>query len=161
MGLDVIFRGNADATMSEDNHLYVHERFLIPWAEYQMHPERSVGYRYVEVRPTKVYTSRSSYYLARRDYRNNNREDKPLMSNGHSLELPDSVMRYLGLHQDSKMILIANLECFDLWERSEFDRHFFSITREDLESIEAQFELSATQYYNNPPARSGQHSPGS
>lgn len=144
MGLDVLFRGIVYATMSEDNHLYVREKFLIPWTEYQMRPERIEGYRYVEVRPTIVYPSRVSYYLAMHHaHSKNNGEGKPLMSNGHSLELPANMIQYLGLQQDSKSILIANIDCFALWERSEFDRHFTSITREELEALEEELQLIA------------------
>lgn len=142
MGLNIIVRGKADGTISDYKYLYVREKFLIPWAEYQMLSERIEGYRYVEITPTMVYPDRISYYIARRTHIKDNRGDKPLMSNGHSLELPDIIMKHLELTQDSKMILIANVGCFDLWEIHEHDRFLSSITRKYIDSVQAQFEPS-------------------
>lgn len=132
MGVETVFRGNADAIMIDANHLYVREKFLIPWAEYSMHRERIEGYRYVEVTPLSVYRHRVGYYTSLFGSLHRNEGHRPIVSNGHSLELPQNIIEFLRLKPDSAIVLIANINCFALWEKGEHEKFFSRMTPADV-----------------------------
>ena len=161
MGIDIIFHGNGDAKISY-GIMQVPEEFPIPSGKYNMYRCHIDEYRFVEIKPQRLFPDEFAYqFAAMLRARTGERESNTiLIGSEQKIPLPDYIRNYLKLDSNAVAFLIANINCFNLWNRQDFDRHFSETTKEEIEAADA-WVMEFIRQSSSPPARSYQHSPSS